>query len=48
MKTEEQIIKRYERMVRECNKDYDKHKDTDKLKLMSKVQRNELAWVLDK
>jgi hypothetical protein len=48
MKTEEQITKRYQRVVKECSKEYDKHKDTDKVKHIAHIQREILSWVLGK
>ena len=48
MKTEEQITKRYEQLVRESSKEYDKHKDAQKLKDMTNIQKEMLAWVLGK
>jgi hypothetical protein len=44
----EKIIKRYQQLVRESNKEYDKHKDSQKLKDMTNIQKEAYGWVLGK
>jgi hypothetical protein len=44
----ERVVKRYQQLVKESNKEYDKHKDSQKLKDMTNIQKEALGWVLGK